>query len=169
MNKIIIILILTLMSQNTFAQSKSVINCEIWQPNSFCDIPDSLITLPRIIKAKSAFVKTIDCEELNKVENLKAVWLTLTTKDGASFMFESNFENISLIKSNAENKIHPYAILWDDSFSSELCYISSDFKTNNYKSKFSFQKKIDLILLFIDAEKGDKIIIDNFIKAEILN
>ncbi len=172
MKNLIVLIFVSFLTIGAFAQSKSVVSCKIWNPESFCDIPDSLITMPRIINADTVFAYSISCNDIDKKENKTAVWLTLSTKDGSSLMFVSGFKNISLINKTNDKKIHPFAILWSDftyneNGKSNLHYMTSAFKTSKYKSKFSFQKKIDLILIFPNAEKGDKIIIDDFIEAEI--
>jgi len=148
-----------------FAQSKSVIQCKTWRPESYCNIPDSL-SLPNW-RADHATVESISCEKLDKTNNPVGVWLILSKKNGSSFSMESNFKNISLIRKNNQDTIHPVAILWNLAFSDKHGYLSSNFKTNSFKAKFAHKKKIDLIMIYSGAEKGDKIIIDHFIEAEI--
>jgi hypothetical protein len=48
-----------------------------------------------------------------------------------------------------------------------LRYMNSNMTTNSFEAKFLLQKKIDLIFIFNDAKKGDKLIIDNFIESVI--
>ena len=119
----------------------------------------------------STTVMYTTCEKLDKMGNLTGVWLTLSTKDGSIINFESNFKNINLIKKSDGKTIHPFAILWPDEYNSNgkknLQYLTSALKTTKFESKFSFQKKIDLLLIFTGAENGDKLIIDNFVEAVI--
>lgn len=144
-------------------QSRSVIQCKIWRPESFCNIPDSL-SLPNW-RADSTTIESISCEQLDKSENPVGVWLVLSKKDGSSFYLLSGLKNINLVKRNSKKIIPPTAILWDFAFSEKNGYLSSNFKTNSFKAKFASKKKLDLIIIFSDVEKGDKVIIDGFIEA----
>ena len=165
MKTICIILFAFFLTNVSFSQSKSVIKCSIWKPTSFCNIPDSL-NLPSW-RADNLTIESVQCEQLDKKNNLIGVWIKLSKKDGSSFLLESNFKNISLVKKNNQEKISPEAILWNLAYSDKHGYISSNFKTNSFKAKFGTHKNIDLIIIFTNAEKGDKIIIDNFVEAEI--
>ncbi len=107
--------------------------------------------------------KSVSCEKLNNKGGLVGVWLILSRKDGSSFMIESDMRNITLIKKNSQKIIQPAAIYWD--LGETKGYMSSNVKTNSFKAKYGIQKRIDLIFIFPDAEKGDKIIIKDFIEA----
>ncbi|OFX36849.1 MAG: hypothetical protein A2X08_14545 [Bacteroidetes bacterium GWA2_32_17] len=144
-------------------QSRSVIQCKIWRPESFCNIPDS-ISLPSW-RADSLKIESVSCEQLDKIENPVGVWLVLSKKNGSSFSMVSGLKNINIVKKNSKKIIPPTAILWNLAFSDKHGYLSSNFKTNSFKAKFASKKKIDLIIIFPGAEKGDKVIIDDFIEA----
>ncbi|MBI5541154.1 MAG: hypothetical protein HY951_13895 [Bacteroidia bacterium] len=146
-------------------QSRSVIQCKIWRPESFCNIPDSL-SLPNW-RADNTTVESISCDQLDKSENHVGVWLVLSKKDGSSFSMVSGLKNIKLVKKNSKEIISPTAILWNFAFSDKLGYLSSNFKTNSFKAKFASKKQIDLIIIFAGAEKGDKVFIDDFIEAVV--
>jgi hypothetical protein len=170
MKRISITLIAIFLTHGIYAQKTAKTLCMLWKPKSFCISPDS-IKLPRIIKCDSTTEHYLTCDEINKNSSYKTVRLKLTRKNGKVFRLKSNFSNISLIRKTDGEILHPYAILW--SFANvrdnnnNLKFLSSDFTTKSYKVKFKFMKYVDLILIFIQADLGDKIIIDDYLETDI--
>jgi len=149
-------LIFTLMS---YAQNKTEMNCKIWKPKTFCEIHDSIYLADRVFGIQAEW-KEETCVELDMVKNLTGVWLTFTNKKNCKLFLKSNFENFKLIKKSNGQKINLSAL-----------YSKKGFITSIKAKKFTFTLKkgriINIIMLFPEAEKGDKIIIDDFIEAEI--
>ena len=129
----------------------------------FCNVPDSL-SLPSW-RADSLQIESVSCEQLDKKNNLIGIWLKLSEKDGSSFLLKGNFKNINQEKKNSKEIIYPEAIYWNLAYDDQHGYINSNFKTNGVKVKFGTHKIIDLIIIFPNAEKGDKLIIKDFIET----
>jgi len=159
-----------------FAQNSNDINCKIWKPESFCQIPES-VNIPCYIFGKDCTWNFKTCREIDKENDLTGIWITFVKSPDSTFVLEDKFQNISLVKKNGENKIHPKAILWynrhetpvDNDNETVLEYMTSDFKAKEYKVTFKPGEKTDLILLFREAEEGDEIIIDDFLTSKIGN
>jgi len=170
MKKYLILSIVVCITIITSAQTNSNIKCRIWKPQSFCNIPDSLTGIWGIYCRQCSW-NPINCSEIDKMGNMTGVWLTIPINNGRRFMLKNEFKNISLIKKIDGKKIHPYAIL--DFFNyekngnpNEQKYIIS-IKAKRFFVKLKNDKKFDLILIFPNAEKGDKIIIDKYLETEI--
>ena len=173
MKKTSIILIAIFLTLGIYAQKITKTQCKLWKPADFCNLQSDSFQLPRIIKYDSTTETTIDCGQINKNLSCKAVRLKLTRKNGSVLKLKSNFSNISLTKKVDGKIIHPFALLWfsgwDNNGKKKLIFLSSDFTTTNCKAKFRFMKYVDLILIFTEADLGDKIIIDDYLETEIQN
>lgn len=170
MKRITIILISIYISIGTFAQKVSIEKCKIWKPASFCTIPDSL-------KSTGAFCmdctwKEKTCKQIDKNKGLVGIWITFISESDTSFKLDNKFGNISVIKKKSQKAIHPYAFLnWGEYYSDHKMNFGYQYmtylKSKNYFLTFKSKEKVDVIFIFRGAEKGDKIIIDNFLQAEI--
>lgn len=163
MRTIYIILFALFLTLVINAQTKTEINCKIWKPKSFCEIPDSIYFADRVFGMKSSW-KFTTCQQLDSINNsnnLIGVWLTFYNKKSSSLNFKTNFENIKLIKKNNGQKVNLSAIY----FANKIFYTSIEAK--KYKNHFKAKHKVNFIMLFPQADKGDKIVIDDFIEAEI--
>jgi hypothetical protein len=169
MKKIIFILTFIAMAGSAFSQVNSNIRCRIWQTSNFCVVPDSVV-----------YYKTIDCVSCNwdyyscagfsDAIDEKAVWLTmtgnwtsLTLNKDSSFNLVNHLKNISVTKKNTGKVIYPYAILLDG----HPDYMKSQFTAKKYIVTYDPGKRFDLLVIFINAEKGDTFKIDGFIETEI--
>ncbi|OFX29113.1 MAG: hypothetical protein A2X08_01385 [Bacteroidetes bacterium GWA2_32_17] len=148
------------MSFLTLAQNKTEIECKIWNPNSFCVIPDSIYLADRVFAIHSEW-KEDKCEHIDSLKNLTGVWLTFNIKKGCSLSFKTNFDNIKLIKKGSGQKVGLFAIY------TSRKYFMTSIKAKKFTYHLKTGRKIDIIMLFPQAEKGDKIIIDDFIETEI--
>ena len=155
---ILFALLMSFMTLMTNAQTE--INCKIWKPKSFCEIPDSIYLAYRVFAIQSEW-KEETCEELDKVKGLTGVWLTFNIKNNCKLLLKSDFENFKLIKKSNGQQVNLYAL-----HKSKKNFTTS-IKAKKYKYTLKGGRKINIIMLFPEAEKGDKIIIDNFIEAEI--
>jgi len=153
----------------THAQSESVVKCNIWKPASACDLPKSL-NVPTQWSCRNCFWTYKECEKINK-KSWTGVWLTFNKETDSTFYFKSHYKNISLTNKKTNKIIHPKAIAWYPICMSnpncDLEFMPKSLRTKEFIVNFKPKTNVDLILIFDSAEPGDKLIIDNFIEAEI--
>lgn len=168
---VLLFFVLMMITSGLFAQSKSVESCTIWKPESFCNIPDSLITLPRVVLMESANISAAKCGDLDKDSTNTGVWLTLNSKGKTQFNISGNLINITLIRKSNGEVVYPLALIWDMPSSEKnentFYYMSAGMSASKFLVKFSYQKKIDLVLIFPGAKSGDKVIIEGLVEAVI--
>ncbi len=107
-------------------------------------------------------LRTISCTRLEKIPNVKAVWIKGKTNKEMVVSIKRGFKNVILLKSDGR-KLKPEAI---SHYYKGLTVISE------YKGRFLnllFNDKVELILFFKDVESGDKVIIDGTIEAMVNN
>lgn len=105
-------------------------------------------------------METMSCTKLDRVPNMKAVWLKGRTNKKLTISVKEGFKNIVLIKSDGR-EIHPDAI---SHYYPGLGVIS------DYTGKFfeiTYKEKVELILFFKDVAEGDKILIDKKIELVV--
>ncbi len=107
-------------------------------------------------------VRTVSSRLLEKVPNLKAVWVKGRTDKKVTISWKDDFKNIVLVKKDGR-ELNPEAI---SHYYPGLGVIS---EYNGRYFKMIFTDKVELILFFKDAEAGDKIIIDGDIEATVVN
>jgi hypothetical protein len=107
-------------------------------------------------------IRTVSCAQLERMKNVKAVWVNGITDKEFTVSIKRNFKNISLVKPDGR-KISPEAI---SHYYPGLTAIS-EYKGQNFSMIFYYS--VDFILFFKDAEEGDKIVIDGTIEAIIKN
>jgi hypothetical protein len=154
----------------SFAQKVSIEKCKIWKPASFCTIPDSLKSTGAFCMDCTWREKT--CKQIDKKKGLVGIWITFTSESDTSFQLKNNFSNVSVIKKNSQKAIRPYALLnWGEYYSHHRMNFGYQYMTylrsKNYFLTFKSKAKVDVIFIFRGVEKGDKIIINNFLQAEI--
>lgn len=170
MKKITIILFSFCLTFGTIAQKVSIVKCKIWKPESFCTFPDSLKTSGTFCLDCTWKNKT--CKQIDKKKRLIGVWITFTAENDTSFILANKFKNISLVRKNNKKILHPFAFLhWDQIYVDhklifEYIYMTY-IRSKHYFLTFKTKVDVDIILIFPYAEEGDKIIIDNFLQAEI--
>ena len=171
MKKTSIILIAIFLTLGIYAQKNTKTQCKLWKPANFCNLQPDSFKLPRVIIYDSTSTNSFDCKQINENSTYKAVRIKLTRKNGSVLRLKSNFSNISLTRKSDNKVIHPFALLWysgwDKDGKKELFFLSSNFTTTGCKAKFSFMKYVDLILIFTEADLGDKIKIDDYLETEI--
>ncbi|MFH0895708.1 MAG: hypothetical protein V2A54_14835 [Bacteroidota bacterium] len=170
MKKYFILIIFILLLPLALTAQKSVIpDCRIWKPASFCAVPEGARRFS-ITKADTLRQITIDCKKLDE-QSCTGVWLKLHRHYGRKFELKSGFKNITLQRIDG-SKVHPVAVWWNafgESGSGKAVYLSSAFTTNSLIMKYGLHRTADLIMIFPQAFPGDKIIIDGYVEAEILN
>lgn len=173
MKKILLVALLYNLSISFYGQNSINSKIEIWQPSSFCNIPET-INIDYRISCKECSWDYIDCAKLDK-KKLKSVIITFNSKKDSTFNFTTKFENIYLISKESGKKIHPCSILMadkevlidEDNIQFVQAYMTNKFKANKYVLAFDLDKDYNLILLFDAANVGDTIIVENFIQNEI--
>ncbi len=154
------ILFLLLISVISIAQTKTDINCKIWDTDNYCDIPDSLHLGDRLF-AINCQVTSQKCDKIDSLRTMTGVWLSFYNKKGCKLRFKTDFANIRLYKKSTEQAIKLYAI------HNSGKYFMTILKAKRYNYHIKGKRNVNVIMLFPEAEKGDKIIIDGFIEAEI--
>jgi hypothetical protein len=170
MKTLIIVLLSSVASVLTFAQNISDINCKLWKPTSFCDnVPISIY--PDSAHATDCYWKEITCEQMNKKKNLVGVILTFKNEVNNTIEYKTKFNNFKIKDKNGRDS-HPTAMAYsaklvkDGKTISEVKYLTK-LKVKKYENYWKAGSTTDIILLFPNAVKGDKLIIDNFIETEI--
>lgn len=136
-------------AQPVEACKKSLSSCRLWKTKDLCTSPDSL-KFPYQIECNNCEY-TYTCKEINS-KGLKAVILRVYKKKG--FNLEKGFQNIILTKPDGKRYI-PFAVSVDR------------YMNNVGKARINFKNVVDIILLFPDAEVGDKVSIDGVADAVV--
>jgi hypothetical protein len=153
-------------AKQPFKQSQNA-KCKLWDTKSFCN---NAVTRPDLtinMECKDCEFTFISCHDIDNMSNIKGVWLTVDVNDKGKFRIESFFNNMSLERADGKI-IHPVALGVGASPNDikEPKYYSNNFKAK--KLVATFKKQIDIFLFFENPKIGDKIFIDNFIQAEIM-
>lgn len=170
MRKIFLFFLIISFSLCSYAQRNVKTKCTIMHTSDYC-IPCDSLKFPNVLLFDSAYTHTVVCGEINKLSAAHAVHLVLTRRNGRVFRLETGFKNISLIKKSDGNILHPIAINFpyysvDDS-SKYVKYLTSDFVVSRCVIKFHFKKYIDMVLIFPEANVGDKVVIKDYVETEI--
>jgi hypothetical protein len=171
MKKTTILLFLILLSFTVSAQNFSNIICTIWKTSSFCDHIDSYHFIDSSF-CTSCSGKDMTCEQMDKKNHLVGVRLTFKNETNNTFEYKTKYNNISIIRKKDNSKIHPIAILYTPQLVKNGKILSeaifwTHFKAERYINYLKAGNQTDIIMLFPEADKGDKLIIDGFIEAEI--
>ena len=167
MKKIPTSLVLILITITIFAQPKDNVKCRIWKPASFCDFPEP-INFPERIMVISGIQQTAPCELIDKTNNLVGIWVTFPKGEVSKLNLTNGFKNIKLVGKNLRDTIYPNSLIMrDNSYLTlrEYCYLSSNTKAEDCYMMLGDKKEYELIMLFKQAEIGDKLIIDNFLES----
>ncbi len=156
----------TTKSKKPFISSPNA-TCSFWSTNSFCEYPSSSKFPINIDCSSGCEFNYTNCNDLSGKTNIKAVRITVTAKN-SKFKLKTNFKNITLIRDFNGETIYPLAVGIGntDQSTKEARYINNTFKSRNCIA--SFATKVDIYLFFDNAKIGDKIIIDDFIRVEIV-
>jgi hypothetical protein len=165
---------LLLFSVLSFSQAKTESKCQLWTPNSLCDLPRQL-NIPCQVEGRDCYWNYLSCEEIAKKGSLKGIKITFISKTDSVFSLSSKFINLSLKNRSTGKTLHPSAILWhNDKINSTtnksedvLEYMTDKFKVKEYLVKIKPGVAYDLILLFKEAETGDTFMIDNFMDVKV--
>ncbi len=169
MKKIFITLIALVMTMAVFGQTKEIIKCRIWKTKSFCTLPDS-VNVPGAVNYSNTYIKGLSCSDLDKKENLVGVWVTFQGKNLTMLSLTSHYENITLVRKNTQEKIHPYAYMERSKpieKDGKPQYNSKESTIGTCKYELKPNKRYDVFIIFEAGQVGDKLIIDNFLETEI--
>ena len=133
MKKYLILSIVICLTITIDAQTNSNIKCKIWKPQSFCNIPDSLTGIWSSFCLVCAS-GSIPCTEIDTMENMTGVWLSIPINISNKFKLKSHFKNISLIKKSDGKIIHPYAMLESYSYEKDA-NVNREYFTSGLKAK----------------------------------
>ena len=169
MKKILITLTMSLIAISVFGQTKETVEARIWGTENFCKLPESA-KIAGCIYDKT-LIYQISCDSLNK-ENYTGVWITFQGKDVDTMYMESYYKNISLICKNTKEILYPVAYMAnyyhkDANNPKEPQYNSNKSIMGECKYILVPKEKYDLFIIFEKAERGDKVIIKDFLEAEI--
>ena len=170
LRKFLCLLTLCVLTSIPLSAQRSVVpDCKIWKPASFCDLIKGARYFP-ITHADFFMHKNEDCIKLDK-DNCVGVWLKLNRRYGRKFELKSGFENITLLRADG-SKANPIAIWWNNfgrPNNGKSAYLSSEMTTNSLVMKYGLHRTADLIMIFPQASPGDKIIVEGYVEATILN
>jgi hypothetical protein len=126
---------------------------------------------------EETYEQTISCKTfddniiLGDSTILVGVWITFPGSLGAEINLAANFENISLISKQNGDTLHPGGILLPNLHKDEnhekYMYLSPGSMFKKYLLKYGSKKTCDLIMIFFNAEVGDRIIVKNLLQTEI--
>jgi len=172
MKRLFIVLIFFSVTISVFGQPREVVKCRIWKTKSFCQLPNA-VSVPETAKySVGASVSNISCSELDK-QNLVGVWVTIREKNVSELRLKNNFSNIRLIRKDTEEALFPIAYV------SRSKPIGKEGNPQYLSNKSTFggeciyelkpKERYDIFILFESVEVGDKLVIDNFLEAVIMN
>ncbi len=168
MKKIFYFFVVFNITISVFAQTDPTIKCRLWNPFSFCQLPDS-IKLPDVIYFASVSMRPISCRQIDTSKNITGVWVTFQSNKSTELHLKGNFKNISLINSVDKDTIHPIAFLRKQRFmnSDEPIYDYYDFITEDHYFVFEPKQKYDLFFVFRKSNKGDKLVLEDLLEGII--
>ena len=171
MKKIFITLTMSLIAISVFGQTKETVEARIWKTESFCNLPESA-NVPSGVIYSNTFIYGICCDSLNK-ENYTGVWITFEGKDVDTISMKSHYENISLVCKDTKEILHPTAymgsgyIYKNGKHERGASYNSRQSTMEECKYPIVPKEKYDLFIIFEKAQAGDRIIMEDFLEAEI--
>lgn len=169
MKKTIIILTIVIMAIASFGQTDSTVTCRIWKTKSFCTLPDG-VNVPGAIHYSNTHMIGIPCQNLDKNDSLVGVWVTFQGKNASELHMKSHYENISLVLKKTGRAIHPVAYMERSKpihKEGDPEYAHKSSTAAEYYFELVPRGKYDLFIIFNTANVGDKLIIANFLEAEI--
>ena len=170
MKKTVLSLLALILGMLVYGQSNSDIKCRIWKPASFHNYPDS-VNLPINFKLEDTYEVSVSWRTLDANQTLKGVWITFPRSMGAEINLLDEFENISLINKASGATLHPIAILLpnmnDEGNAEKFIYLSPDTRAKKYQMKYGMKKKCDFIMIFRNADIGNKVIVGELLQTEI--
>ena len=98
---------------------------------------------------------------MDSLKNLSGIWLTFKNNEKSAIDFKSGFQNIKLQKKNTKEVVNLYALLM---YNKNYCH---KMEAKKYSLSFKKGSSVNMVMIFPDAEKGDRIIIDDFLEAEV--
>ena len=167
MKNVFLILTMSLLTTAVFGQTKEKVVCRIWKTKSFCEIPENVNVHGAVIYQHASMLG-VSCNSLD-TQNFVGVWVTFQGKNVDSMKMKSRYENISLIRKNTKEVLHPVAYM---ERADQLSRYTPAFNSNESTFKecifvLNSNEKYDLFILFEAAEIGDKLVIEDFLEAEI--
>ncbi|HBX51386.1 MAG: hypothetical protein A2275_00680 [Bacteroidetes bacterium RIFOXYA12_FULL_35_11] len=165
----LILLTLTLSFSGIFAQKNKNLKCALWKPASFCEIPQKIKIHGFTCSETQLFITP--CETLNEDKSNTGVIFKLPRKYGKKFQMVSGFKNIKLVRQKNGETVNPIALILavrnPKTSIREYDYYSSKFTTKTFQFFWGIRRYLEFIMIFPGAEKGDKIIFDDIVEAEI--
>jgi hypothetical protein len=147
-------------STQKLSKNTKVKSCIIWRPNNYCDMATTL-NFKYTMECDACEFDEVNCNLVSNTNDIVCVLVTLSGTQKQDFKIENKLNNISLINSASNDKQHPSMI----GLGSANKFMGSNFKAK--KCIVNFNKEINVILFFKNAKVGDKILINNFIEAQI--
>ena len=141
--------------------------CQLWNTQSFCHLP----VTPKLINSYNCDGCEFDivkCDKISALQSNQGVWLSIKVSTKTKFNLESYFKNITLFDPKTGKKSHPTMV---NCTSGADGSVNIEFFGPNFiakKLEGSFNKQLDVFLIFKEAKIGDQIYIDDLIQAEIV-
>jgi hypothetical protein len=164
------VLVLFSLSVSAFGQAREIIKCRIWKTSSFCTIPNT-VNIPENAKyLVGVSISNIQCSELDK-QKLVGIWVTIREKNVSELRLKNNFSNVKLIRKDSGEVLYPVAYM------SRSKPVGKEGNPQYLSGKSTFggecvyelkpRERYDLFIIFETAEVGDKLVIEDFLEAEI--
>jgi hypothetical protein len=148
--------------------AKSILSykCKILDTKSFCNVTAGLRAAhPKNSTQFYGSMTTFGCNDVNKNQAMKLVMLSIEVNEETKFTLETGFKNVVLAFKDGERYQRPIAIEGSGLGFTSNTYVQCDIKVEKMVSRF--KDHLDLILVFENAEPGDKIIFNDLIEATI--
>lgn len=168
MKRFFIIFMLSFFATAAFGQqAREVIKCRLWKTKSFCMLPTAVNVPNNASYGVGVSTSGILCSELDK-QNLVGIWITVRDKNANELRLKNNYSNISLVRKDTEEVLHPFAYVSRVGKDGNPQYLSG-------KSTFGGfcvyglkpRERYDIFIIFEAAEVGDTLIIEDFLEAEV--
>lgn len=137
---------------------------KLWKPVSLCD-PTGLKPSQVKMDCDMCDIEYTLCSYFDN-KGFSVVRLRVTAPSKRSFDVKSQFKNIKLIRDNSQG-VNPTAVAFGEPSDGRG---KGAFLKDNFKAKrmsIVFLGYVDIYLLFKDVRPGDKIVIDDFVTAQV--
>lgn len=127
--------------------------CQIWQPESFCNFPE--MGYNGFVDINGGSHRYINCDSLDRMKNKTAVRITFTPQTQSQLHLKTGFENMRLVQQNG-NVAYPFAVM-QANFEKEYnpydyYFLTRDSKINQYTISYKTNESYVLFCFSIKQE-----------------
>ncbi|MEI7596547.1 MAG: hypothetical protein WCK02_12420 [Bacteroidota bacterium] len=154
MKKSFFVIIAAMLFSVTAKSQSEKLTCKMLNITNFCVCRlDSMAVLPNYTSCVACYNVPLSCEEINKMQSIKALQLTITGEKLESIRFKSHLKNIYVIKKDG-TKVPIIGVYFPGSE-----YVGSKtLRAIKYIVGFNSDTRHDLLFAFPNVEVGDVLV-----------